>query len=87
MRSGCQSAGLALALLGLVAPAARAERMGYSPQELADLPFSPGMVIAVEPIIEIDGKQLHVRIEDTVLVTEDEPVVLVGRGNRPPRGG
>jgi Xaa-Pro aminopeptidase len=34
------------------------------------------MVIAVEPIIEIPEKQLHVRIEDTVLVTDDQPLVL-----------
>ena len=39
-------------------------------------PFRPGMVIAVEPIIEIAAKQLHVRIEDTVLITEGEPLVL-----------
>jgi Xaa-Pro aminopeptidase len=34
------------------------------------------MVIAVEPIIEARDKQLHVRIEDTVLVTDGEPEVL-----------
>jgi hypothetical protein len=34
------------------------------------------MVIAVEPIIEIKEKNLHVRIEDTILVTEGDPVVL-----------
>jgi Xaa-Pro aminopeptidase len=39
-------------------------------------PFRPGMVIAVEPIIEIPEKQLHIRIEDTVLVTDDEPLIL-----------
>lgn len=39
-------------------------------------PFAPGMVIAVEPIIEIKDKQLHVRIEDTVLITDGEPEVL-----------
>ena len=33
-------------------------------------PFRPGMVIAVEPIVEIPDKHLHVRVEDTVLVTE-----------------
>ena len=42
----------------------------------AAAPFRPGMVIAVEPIIEIPEKQLHVRIEDTVLITEGEPVIL-----------
>jgi Xaa-Pro aminopeptidase len=34
-------------------------------------PLEVGMVIAVEPIVEIAEHQLHVRIEDTVLVTED----------------
>jgi Xaa-Pro aminopeptidase len=38
--------------------------------------FRPGMVIAVEPIVEIPDKHLHVRIEDTVLVTEHGPVIL-----------
>jgi Xaa-Pro aminopeptidase len=41
-----------------------------------EVPFAPGMVIAVEPIIEVKDKQLHVRIEDTVLVTSAEPEVL-----------
>jgi Xaa-Pro aminopeptidase len=39
-------------------------------------PFRAGMVIAVEPIIEIPAKQLHVRIEDTVLITDGDPVIL-----------
>jgi Xaa-Pro aminopeptidase len=39
-------------------------------------PFRPGMVIAVEPIIEIPDKHLHVRVEDTVLVTDHGPVIL-----------
>jgi Xaa-Pro aminopeptidase len=42
----------------------------------ASLPFQPGMVIAVEPIIEDASKQLHVRIEDTVLITEKGPEIL-----------
>ncbi|MEM1247670.1 MAG: Xaa-Pro peptidase family protein [Acidobacteriota bacterium] len=41
-----------------------------------DAPFEPGMVIAVEPIIEITEHNLHIRIEDTVLITEDEPEIL-----------
>ncbi len=41
-----------------------------------DLPFKPGMVIAVEPIIEITSEDLHIRIEDTVLITEGEPEIL-----------
>jgi Xaa-Pro aminopeptidase len=34
------------------------------------------MVIAVEPIIEIPDKHLHVRIEDTILITDSDPVIL-----------
>jgi Xaa-Pro aminopeptidase len=41
-----------------------------------ELPFAPGMVIAVEPIIELRDKQLHIRIEDTVLITDGEPEIL-----------
>lgn len=41
-----------------------------------DAPFEPGMVIAVEPIIEIVEHDLHIRIEDTVLITEGEPEIL-----------
>ncbi len=41
-----------------------------------DLPLQAGMVIAVEPIIDIPEEDLHIRIEDTVLVTEDGPVIL-----------
>jgi Xaa-Pro aminopeptidase len=32
-----------------------------------DLPFEAGMVMAIEPIIDLPG--LHIRIEDSVLVT------------------
>lgn len=39
-------------------------------------PFKAGMVIAVEPIIEMPETQLHIRIEDTVLVTDGEPLIL-----------
>jgi Xaa-Pro aminopeptidase len=42
----------------------------------AEAPFAPGMVIAVEPIVEIRDKRLHVRIEDTVLVTDGDPEIL-----------
>ena len=52
--------------------------VGMAVHDVGDssLPFEPGMVIAVEPIIEDATKQLHVRIEDTVLVTSGDPVVL-----------
>ena len=40
------------------------------------MPFEPGMVIAVEPIIEIPERNIHIRIEDTVLVTEGAPEIL-----------
>jgi Xaa-Pro aminopeptidase len=52
--------------------------VGMSVHDVGDLrePFKPGMVIAVEPIIELPDKQLHIRIEDTVLVTDGEPLIL-----------
>jgi Xaa-Pro aminopeptidase len=52
--------------------------VGMSVHDVGDssLPFQPGMVIAVEPIVEDASKQLHVRIEDTVLITETGHEVL-----------
>jgi Xaa-Pro aminopeptidase len=52
--------------------------VGMSVHDVGDprAPFKAGMVIAVEPIIEIPEKQLHVRIEDTVLVTDGDPLIL-----------
>lgn len=41
-----------------------------------DAPLQAGMVIAVEPILEIPEENIHIRIEDTVLVTEDGVEVL-----------
>ena len=33
-------------------------------------PFEPGIVFNVEPILHIREKQIHLRLEDTVLITE-----------------
>jgi len=59
-------------------PSGAGHFVGLAVHDVGDpeVPFAPGMVIAVEPIIEIKDKQLHVRIEDTVLVTDGEPEVL-----------
>jgi Xaa-Pro aminopeptidase len=59
-------------------PARAGHFVGLSVHDVGDSAalFAPGMVIAVEPIIEIKDKWLHVRIEDTVLVTEGAPLVL-----------
>ena len=45
--------------------------VGLSVHDVGDwsLPFEEGMVLAIEPIIDLPDQQLHVRIEDTVLVT------------------
>jgi len=45
-------------------------------REGQEVPFAPGMVIAVEPILELKDKRLHIRIEDTVLITDSAPEVL-----------
>ena len=59
-------------------PASAGHFVGMSVHDVGDYrePFRPGMVIAVEPIIEIPEKHLHVRIEDTVLVTESGTEIL-----------
>ncbi len=77
--------------------------VGMSVHDVGDysLPLQPGMVIAVEPIIEFPDEDFHIRIEDTVLITEtgheiltahvpkelDEVLALVGRRatNQPDR--
>ena len=35
-----------------------------------------GQVVTVEPIVEFPDKQMHFRVEDTVLVTDGGPEIL-----------
>lgn len=39
-------------------------------------PIKAGQVVTVEPIVEFPDKQMHFRVEDTVLVTENGPEIL-----------
>jgi Xaa-Pro aminopeptidase len=59
-------------------PAAAGHFVGMSVHDVGDYkePFKAGMVIAVEPIIEMPDRHLHVRIEDTILITDGDPVIL-----------
>ena len=41
-------------------------------------PFVPGVVFNVEPILDLPEEGVHMRLEDTVLVTEDGHEVLTG---------
>lgn len=52
--------------------------VGMSVHDVGDYsaPLEAGMVIAVEPILEIPEHNIHIRIEDTVLVTPDGVEVL-----------
>jgi Xaa-Pro aminopeptidase len=43
-----------------------------------DLPFETGMVMAIEPILDMPQQQLHIRVEDTILVTDTGAEVLTG---------
>jgi Xaa-Pro aminopeptidase len=54
--------------------------VGLSVHDVGDwgLPFRAGMVLAIEPIIDLPERQLHVRIEDTVLVTQTGTEILSG---------
>ena len=40
------------------------------------LPFEVGMTMAIEPIIDIPDQQLHIRVEDTILVTPNGAEIL-----------
>jgi Xaa-Pro aminopeptidase len=47
--------------------------VGMAVHDIGDYerPLEVGMVIAVEPIIELRDHDIHIRIEDTVLITQD----------------
>jgi Xaa-Pro aminopeptidase len=52
--------------------------VGLSVHDVGDwaLPFEVGMVLAIEPIIDLPEQQLHIRIEDTILVTPTGAQIL-----------
>jgi Xaa-Pro aminopeptidase len=52
--------------------------VGMSVHDVGDwgLPFKAGMVIALEPLLDLPDDQIHVRIEDTILITKDGSKVL-----------
>ena len=52
--------------------------VGLSVHDVGDwsLPFEAGMVMAIEPILDIPEQQLHIRIEDTILVTPNGAEIL-----------
>jgi Xaa-Pro aminopeptidase len=52
--------------------------VGLSVHDVGDwnAPFEAGMVMAIEPIIDLPEQQLHVRVEDTILVTPNGAEVL-----------
>ncbi len=54
--------------------------VGMSVHDVGDwnTPFEAGMVLAIEPIIDLPDTQLHVRVEDTILVTPTGAEVLTG---------
>ena len=52
--------------------------VGLSVHDVGDwnASFEAGMVMAIEPIIDIPDRQLHIRVEDTILVTPTGAEVL-----------
>jgi Xaa-Pro aminopeptidase len=52
--------------------------VGLSVHDVGDwsLPFEAGMTMAIEPIIDIPEQQLHIRVEDTILVTPKGAEIL-----------
>jgi Xaa-Pro aminopeptidase len=52
--------------------------VGLSVHDVGDwsLPFEAGMVMAIEPLIDIPDQQMHIRVEDTILVTATGAEIL-----------
>jgi len=52
--------------------------VGLSVHDVGDwsLPFETGMAMAIEPILDIPEQQLHIRVEDTILVTPTGAEIL-----------
>lgn len=52
--------------------------VGLSVHDVGDwnAPFETGMVMAIEPIIDMPEQQLHIRVEDTIVVTANGAEVL-----------
>jgi Xaa-Pro aminopeptidase len=52
--------------------------VGLSVHDVGDwsLPFEAGMVLAIEPILDMPDQQLHIRVEDTILVTPNGAEIL-----------
>jgi Xaa-Pro aminopeptidase len=54
--------------------------VGLSVHDVGDWeqPFAAGMVMAIEPIVDLPDEHLHIRVEDTILVTPTGAEVLTG---------
>jgi Xaa-Pro aminopeptidase len=52
--------------------------VGLSVHDVGDwsLPFEAGMTMAIEPIVDIPEQQLHIRVEDTILITPTGAEIL-----------
>jgi Xaa-Pro aminopeptidase len=52
--------------------------VGMSVHDVGDwaLPLEAGMVLAIEPILDLPAERLHIRVEDTVLITDTGVEVL-----------
>ena len=52
--------------------------VGMSVHDVGDwsLPLQAGMVLAIEPIIDLPDRKMHIRVEDTVLITQSGAEVL-----------